>query len=262
MFCIGNTIGADVELVMSHGGKLNTIDQACESKPFFTALPPMGLALINEVKTPLNCTAVCQWKGRIYFGQIGGSIESIDKQGLSKRKVFAKLNGTVTSLAVHKEKLYSVIYNARQSKIFVHDMNGIQLRQWNHPKLREFYGNIMAFLSSDRVAVGNWTQRQIIIYSLMGDVVKRVPCPPFLTTNGNVAMTSCKYDCVVISDRRAAKIIKMSLEDGKQLWCVSTDPDPCGMASINDHDLILAHSGQKTNLSIFDVETGLYYICY
>ena len=75
--------------------------------------------------------------------------------------------------------------------------------------------------------------------------------------NENVSMTSCGDDYVVISDRSAAIVMKISLEDGKVIWSVETDPNPCGMIRYNKHHLLVAHdSSYKAEISILDTQTG------
>ena len=70
-------------------------------------------------------------------------------------------------------------------------------------------------------------------------------------------MTSCGDGYAVISDRSAAIVVKISLEDGEVIWSVEADPEPCGMIRYNKHHLVVAHwSSTIADLSILDTQTG------
>ena len=115
----------------------------------------------------------------------------------------------------------------------------------------------MFVINNSQLAVGDWTGRQIIIYSFTGDVIRRVPCPASLRMKSQVAMTSCGDDYAVISDRSASKVVKISLEDWRVIWSVETDPEPCGVILYNKHHLLVAHfSSYNAEISILDTQTG------
>ena len=220
---------------MTSDGKTLTLSN--QPAPPTSPLPPKlptTLKLIREVKTDHYCNTVCYHKGYTYIGQNGGAIDRVDQQG-KVDKTFIKLRDSVVSVTAHEDTLFCLV----PSDISVYDVSGKFLREWNHPGFPRLWGLRMFVIDNSQLAVGDWAGKQIIIYSFTGDVIRRVPCPALLTERGNVSMTSCGGGYAVISDRSAATVVKISLEDGEVIWSVATDPEPCGMIFYNKHHLLV-----------------------
>ena len=210
------------------------------------------------MKTDNHCNTVCYHKGYTYIGQNGGAIDRVDQLG-KVDKAFIKLRHHVISVTAHEDALFCLMFcgYSSPSEISVYDVSGKLLRKWNHTTLYGCWGSRMFVINNSQLVVGDWTGRQIIIYSFTGDVIRRVPCPASLTERGNVTMTSCGDGYAVISDRSAAIVVKISLEDGEVIWSVEADPEPCGMIRYNKHHLVVAHwSSTIADLSILDTQTG------
>ena len=245
------------ELLTSDGKPLTLSNQpAPPSSPLPPKLPT-SLKLVSKVKTDNSCNTVCYHMEYTYIGQNGGAIDRVDQQG-KVDKAFIKLKHSVVSVTAHEDALFCLMYcDSSPSEISVYDISGKFLRKWNHSTLNGWRGSRMFIINNSQLVVGDWTGKQIIIYSFTGDVIRRVPCPASLTMSENVSMTSCGDDYAVISVRSAAIVVKISLKDGEVIWTVETDPDPCGMVLHNNHHLLVAHySSYKAELSILDTQSG------
>ena len=218
---------------------------------------PTGLRLIREVKTDNSCYTVCHYKGYIYVGQVGGAIDRIDQHG-RVTKAFIKLDNNVNASAAHNDRLYTLVYQGENpSKVSVHNLNNGQLiKFWKHPYFL-YHGQRFALIGDNQLAVGDWPSKQIIIYSLTGDVIRKVPCPPSLTMTDWVCMSSCGDDSVVISDRAAGKVVRMSLKDGSLLWSSDRVTNPGGIVHHPAGYILVVNNGfNYTTVSVLDEDDG------
>ena len=87
----------------------------------------------------------------------------------------------------------------------------------------------MILVGNDQLCVGDWPSKELIVYSLTGEVLRKVPCPPPLIMAGDVSMCNCAANNVVISDKGSAIVAKMSLEDGRLLWSFTSIERPDGI---------------------------------
>ena len=208
--------------------------------PARLVLPLVQLQLVRTVKLENECNAVCHYKGSIYCGLNMGRIDRIDRHG-NHHKDFIKLTKAVISLAACNGRLYSLMYcDDVVSKLYVHELaddsssDGSQVTCWDHPSVGGYWGNrIVITADESQLAVGDWRGNQIIIYSLCGDVIRKVRLPLSLTLRHDVAMTACGADSVLISDRRAGKISQISLIDGRETRCVPNIDNPGGMTTLD-----------------------------
>ena len=71
---------------------------------------------------------------------------------------------------------------------------------------------------------------------------------------GNVSMSSCGDDSVVISDRLAGKVVRMSLKDGSLLWSSNRVTQPGGIVH-HPAGYVLVGSNYTT-ISVLDENDG------
>ena len=193
--------------------------------------PPTNIHLIKRVDTVSCCTALTHYKERIYVGTTDGTIYSIDQQGFAA-KALIKLSDMIMSFLIHDKRIYSLLYgDGKSTKLCVNELseeNCAELTSWDHPAL-DYFGQQMFVTDHDLLAVGDPHSKQIIIYSLPGDVIRKVPCPHSLTMTSVVCMCSCGNDSVIISDMNAGKIVRVSLKDGSLLWSSDRATSPGGI---------------------------------
>ena len=191
------------------------------------------------------------------MGQVCGTIDRIDPHG-QVNKAFTNDPDMVMSSAIDNERIYMHMYvDTASSLICVHELsNHKQLMTWKHPVI-PYFGQSMSVTHDAKLAVGDWPSKQVIIYSLTGDVIKKVPCPPLLTMDGCVCMRSCGDESVIISDRAAGKVVRMSLKDGSLLWSSDKVTTPSGIVHHPaGYVLVASSSTNKTEISVLDEENG------
>ena len=170
-------------------------------------------------------------------------------------KDFIRLEGDVISITAHDKNLYCLTYyaNSLSDVIHVFDTNGepMTMSIWRHPKALPYWGSRTTVLNDSQFAVGDWASKQIIIYSLTGNIIKEVPCHSTLTSKSRITMTNCGKNSVVISEIKASTVTKINMDDGKVMWSMKIDSKPCGMVLCNAGHLLVAHySSFKADLSI------------
>ena len=115
----------------------------------------------------------------------------------------------------------------------------------------------MYVTNHSKLAVGDSASKQIIIYNLTGDVIKKVPCPTSLTMTDMVCMSSCGDDSVAISDHKAGMVVRMSVKDGSLLWSFDRVTNTSGIAH-HPAGYVLVASGwtEMTKISVLDEKNG------
>ena len=229
--------------------------------------PPIGLKFIKAVEDGIGkCRTMCHYKGVTYVGQTTcgthepyGIIYRMIQQGKAA-KAFITLATSVNSLLAFGDRLYCLIYGEQTSTMSVYGLcDGRLLANWKHPSYR-YAGQRVSVINNDQLAVGDWKGKQIIIYSLKGDVIRRVPLPDCLTMKTMVCMSSCRDDSVVISDKIAGKVVRISLKDGSLIWSSDRVTKPCGVVH-HPAGYILVSRGYRDHvvISVLDGVDGIVY---
>ena len=225
---------------------------------------PTGLKLIRKLKFDNPCFTVCHYNGYTYVGQSRGGIDRIDQSGQIE-KAFIKLDTAVISLVTHKDTMYILMFVSKFKPLTINIRkinDGKLVASWDHPYY-QFVGQRMLLLGKHQLCVGDWTSKQIIIYSLAGRVLRKVPCPPQLTMTGDVSMTSCGPDSVVISDLSSGNIARMSLEDGRLLWSSDSIEHPGGIFyHQTGYVFVVSSSICPTTISVLDESDGNLFLLY
>ena len=248
-----------IELTTDNGEMIAIGKLEEEISAFLPQLPPSGLKFVREVKTDCFCSSVCYYKGYTYVGQAGGAIDRINKQG-KVDKAFIKLDSIAIAIAAYNDQLFSLMFGYVKSRVHIHSLQSRQrLRSWAHPNFGGFGQRIVVMRGYNQLAVGDWCSKQIIIYSLTGDVIRKVPCPPSLTMIALVCMSSCGEDSVVISDRLAGKVVRMSLKDGSLLWSSDGVTYPGGIVHHPaGYVLVVSNYVDNTTIYVLDEKDGWY----
>ena len=173
-------------------------------------------------------------------------------------KGFMKLPHLIVSLAIQNERIYILQHlYTKSSTISVFELNNsTELTSWQHPHV-PLFGQRMFVTDDTKLVVGDWPSKQIIIYSLTGDVIRKVPCPPSLTMSWCVCMSSCGGDSIVISDYKAGKVVRMSLKDGSLLWSSDRVTNPGGIVHHPaGYVLVVSNEVEQTTIYVLDDEDG------
>ena len=227
-------------------------------------LPPSGLMLIKETELENYYNAITYYKGLIYVGHgiFGGEIDRINEQG-QVAKGFIMHGNAVKSLEAHGNRLYCLSATSRafaDCTISVHGLDdGRLLTSWKHPS-HGYSGQRMSLIRNDQIAVGDWTGKQIIIYSLTGDVIRRVPLPHCLTMKMHVRMSSCGDDSVVMSEYAAGKVVRISLKDGSLIWSSDSVTNPYGLVHHPaGYILVSSDCRDQVVIGVLDATDGIVY---
>lgn len=220
--------------------------------------PPTRLRLIGKAQTSIECWAMCHHKGFTYIGQPKGIIDRIDHQGQITRE-FLRLDQSINSMVAYDGRLYCLLpfgKNKGLSKICVHGIvDGKLQRSWDHPRLIRA-GQRMA-INGVYLAVGDWPGRQIIIYSLTGEVIRRIPLPKSLTSRDFICMSNCRADSVVISDKEAGRVMRISLKNGDIVWSSDNITNSRGVVYHPDGYILVASGhGYDVKITVLDDKDG------
>ena len=187
----------------------------------------------------------------------GGAIDRIDQHG-RVNKAFIKLGSAVESIATHNDRLYTIMFcGSNPFKIHVHYLKSTtHITSWTHPTFLNT-SQRMCLMGENLLAVGDWPSKQIIIYTLTGEVIRRVPCPSSLTMTSSVCMSRCGEDSVVISDWGSGKVVRMSLKDGSLLWSSDRVTNPGGIVHHPaGYVLVVSNYVDNTTISVLDENDG------
>lgn len=234
---------------------------------------PAGLKLIREVNFGNRCLAVCHYKGFTYAGKKGGTIGRTDQRG-NVTRTFTNLNrhhheqgnASVISLAAYCDRLYILLYiNRNHSWVFVYNLTDRSItHDWTH-RATPFYGQRIAVLNDKQVAVGDRSSRQIVIYSLYGEVIRRVPCPISLSMIGNVSISSCGEGIVAISDKAVGTVVRMSLDESDLNchWSSFHVGNPGGIAHHPGGVILVAKDWMDhAEICVLDENDGKFSLCW
>ena len=211
---------------------------------------------------------MCHYKGVTYIGHLidvrtaysgySSCVDRIDQDQVVKEVV--RVGNFIHSSLAHGNRLYSLTYKnlPKSSTLSVYGLHdGRFLTSWRHPKSMHA-GQRMSVINGDHLAVGDWNGKQIIIYSLTGDVIRRVPLPHCLTMMSFGCMSSCGDDSVVISDYDENLVAMISLKDGSLIWSSDSVTAPRGIVH-HPAGCILVSSGKRESvvISVLDDIDGI-----
>ena len=126
--------------------------------------PPTGLKLIREVEMDYNCCSVCHQQGYTYIGLSEGNAHRRDHQG-EIEKVCSSTNDEAldaASLIAHKGRLFLIESTVESSsEVLVLGLDGKLLTSWIASCYGQ-YGRQISIINTDRLAVGDWREKQIL----------------------------------------------------------------------------------------------------
>ena len=227
--------------------------------------PPIGLKFIKAVEDGIGkCRTMCHYKGVTYVGLTmyvaegpNGIIYRIDQQGKAA-KTFITFAKSVHSLLALCDRLYCLTYSKQMSTMSVYGLDdGRLLANWKHPS-HGYHGEKISVINNDQLALGDWKGKHHLLTE--GDVIRRVPLPHCLTMETMVCMSSCGDDSVVISDKIAGKVVRISLEKGSLIWSSDSITYPRGIVH-HPAGYILVSKGCSDHvvISVLDEADGIVY---
>ena len=141
--------------------------------------------------------------------------------------------------------------------IFVCDIKGQLLVKWTHSdSVVPYYTNSLTIIS-DQLVVADRTHKEVTVYSLKGETLRRIPCP--LLGNQMVSFSPLDDSSIVVADYENSLVFRMNIRTGQIVWKRVDIPSPPG---ITCHKHYLAVAGCITNtIQLLDVTNGTLLSC-
>jgi len=242
-FIVGERREVEVEVVTSKGVSIDLEDELTTPDTL-----PTQLSLLHTVPVSGCCTSVCSYQGNTYVGLESGRVDIIDENNQHSRK-FVKVGKPVLSVAVYKDRLYTLVYDNPHT-VTVHDLTGKLITSWTHTD--HGYFNKLAVVS-DQVVIPDRRNKRLTVYSLTGEVIKRIQCS--LLSPTWVSMCAVDDLSVVVSDYRTSKMFKVNIPSGEVEWISEDVPNPEGV-TYHGGRVFVTNCSNTTRVWILDVNTG------
>ena len=136
-------------------------------------LSPKSITLIMSVQTSAYVRAVCHYKGATYL-VAENTVETIDSDFNIKTLLSLDKGVFPSGISIHEDRIYVLVSGSGSYTINVYDLSGQLITQWN--RTDSCYHTRPAIVSNQIVVPDN-TNKKLIVYSLRGEVVKRITCP-------------------------------------------------------------------------------------
>lgn len=218
---------------------------------------PKQLTLLNTVKSG-ECTSVCGYQGKTFVGLRDGSVEVIEKGNDQPNKKAWRLFCCVDSVAVYKDKLYvlgskaETVAYSRAVKVYCL-INEEFIKSWPHSDSGDYLRyNKMTFVS-DQLVIPDRQNKKLIVYSLTGEIQKRIDCP--LLREEHVSICAVDDHSVVVSDCESFKVFRMNISSGEVEWTSEHVDYPEGIAYYRGKVLV-TNPSTTTRFWILDGKTG------
>jgi len=222
---------------------------------------PKSIKLFKTIDISNGCSSVCSYEGNTYVGlqYNSGGIVRIDKEFNVTRLVTS--DGSVRAVAVYKDKLYAITDSSVQSswrgkrtiiqyQVKVYTLDGTQVTSWRHSDESESQNQLTAI--DDQVVIPDRGNTRITVYSLVGEVVKHIPCP--LLNQYDAAICAADRHCVVVSN--SSQVFKLDLKTEKVIWTCKDVTEPQGVTCYRSGYIFVTNQDITTNIWILDVKTG------
>ncbi|XP_067949339.1 transcription intermediary factor 1-beta-like isoform X2 [Watersipora subatra] len=172
---------------------------------------------------------------------------SVVKMSSYQPQTIFTLSGVVQSITVYNERIYTLSCG---STVSVHGMSGSYITKWTH-RCYDTYSNALTIIS-DEIVLPDTTNKNLVVYSLTGSIMRRVACPwlvasriamcPFDNTSAIVACSGTKTFCV-------------NFMTGERLWTHEGVSSPPGLTCYG-RKYVLVSQSNTNKISILDISSG------
>jgi len=227
---------------------------------------PKSLKLCKTIKISDGCSSVCSYGGNTYVGiqYCSGGIVRIDREFNVTELVTS--GESVRAVAVYKDKLYALTdsyvqsssrgnpYSEKQYHVKVYTLDGNQVTSWRHRGKSESPSQLMVI--DGQVVIPDRGSKMITVYSLVGEVVKHIPCPLLNQYDDVICAAAATADrhCVVVSN--SSQVFKLDLKTEKVIWTCKDVTYPGGVTCYRSGYIFVTNQDITTNIWILDVKTG------
>ena len=198
------------------------------------------------------CSFFC-YKGSTYVGLNNRTVAVIDIN-YQLHTSFITCPSPVFSITVYKDMIYLL------DSFFivkVYDSSGTKVRQWKHSPYHGYSGDMMTVVS-DQVVITDPAYKRIAIYSLIGQILRHVPCSQL----AHSCIDICAVDdsSVIVLNHNSAQVFRFNIATGDVLWTTYTYmfrglQKPRSPRCWSEIYVLVASCDSKT-VVILDIRTG------
>ncbi|XP_067949329.1 tripartite motif-containing protein 2-like isoform X1 [Watersipora subatra] len=232
-----------IELQMTAPHRL-TIDYDTGAVTVSNVRLPKSMTTLKYVSVSGQPVSICCYKNNFYVGLGNGSV--VKMSSYQPQTIFT-LSGVVQSITVYNERIYTLSCG---STVSVHGMSGSYITKWTH-RCYDTYSNALTIIS-DEIVLPDTTNKNLVVYSLTGSIMRRVACPwlvasriamcPFDNTSAIVACSGTKTFCV-------------NFMTGERLWTHEGVSSPPGLTCYG-RKYVLVSQSNTNKISILDISSG------
>ncbi|XP_067941634.1 uncharacterized protein [Watersipora subatra] len=232
-----------IELQMSAPHRL-TIDYETGAVRVPNVRLPKSMTTLKSVSVPTQPVSICCYKENFYVGLQNGSV--VRMISYQPQTIFT-LSGVVQSITVYNERIYTL---SGGSTVSVHGMSGSYITKWTHHCYNE-YSNALTIIS-DEIVLPDAKNKNLVVYSLTGSIIRRVACPWLVTSR--IAM--CPFDnASAIVSYSGTKTSCVNIMTGKCLWTHEGASSPPGLTCYG-RKYVLVSQLNTNKISILDISSG------
>ena len=204
------------------------------------------------------CSFFC-YKGSTYVGLNNRTVAVIDSN-YQLHMSFITCSSPVFSITVYKDMIYLLI---REDffEVNVYDSSCTNVRQWMHSPFHDYangYSGDMMTVVSDQVVIADPAYKRIAIYSLIGQILRHVPCSQL----AHSCIDICAVDdsSVIVLNHNSAQVFRFNIATGDVLWTTYTYmfrglQKPRSPRCWSEIYVLVASCDSKT-VVILDIRTG------
>lgn len=203
----------------------------------------------KEVQLPTAFNRLHPMNDIAYLISRSSDIHSLDINNLTT-KIIKKsfIADAVNGMTGCNNEIYLLHYG-NPWRIFVCDLNGKLLRQWDHHDSSK--KNNLLSVVGDRIVVRNCGKRTVSVYTLLGEVIREIP---FNSDGDTKGICPVKADRVAISVNSTVSLINIS--SGQVVWTSAAVKEPRSVVCYRDSRILVG--GKDGEVSELDCNTGEY----
>lgn len=229
---------------------VSTLDRMVEARHALAL--PQQLTFLHAIDSVL-CTSVCSYQGKTYLG-LYQRVDVIEGDNQSRKK-FKTATDWVHSVAVYKDRLYTLVYG-NPYIVTVHDLTGKLISSWTHSDITQFFCFNKLTIVNNQIVIPDRQNKMLVVYSLTGEVQKQIECN--LLRASSVSLCAAKSYSVVVSDLESSKVFKVNLSSGEVEWISERVTKPLGVTYYRQNKVLVTNTSTAcTRVWILDGETGI-----
>ena len=147
-----------------------------------------------------------------------------DNEG-NQTKNFIQLPYHAITIRAHQDQMF-VLVNGNPYQVMVYDLNGDQVKTWNHTdKNRSWNGNKLCIINNQVLAV-DVTNQRITVYSLDGKTERQITCPQMPYSTFISMCAAAGGNSVIITTHTPPAVFRFNLNTSAVIWKTDLTGNP------------------------------------